>query len=111
MPACTTHGLAALTPGSSAPQHTPHAIFDPQRCEQLRALLHHSPRTFGQPTSVWTLDLVAHVAWTEGLTPRQVSGQTIRTALAHLGVRWTRAKHWITRPDPAYARKKTSATA
>ena len=109
--AFNTAGLAALTPGSSAPQHTPHAIFDPQRCEHLRALLHQSPRSFGKPTSVWTLDLVAQVAFTEGLTPRQVSGETIRNALARLGVRWTRAKHWITSPDPAYARKNTSATA
>ena len=105
-----THGLAVLTPGSSTPHRTPHAVFDPARREQLRALLHQSPRTFNKPTSVWTLDLVAEVAYAEGITPRQVSGETIRTALAQLDVRWKRAKHWITSPDPAYARKKTSAT-
>ena len=27
-----------------------------------------------------------------------------------LGVGWKRAKHWITSPDPAYARKKARAT-
>ena len=105
-----THGLAVLTPGSSAPQRTPHAIFDAARREQLRALLHQDPRTFGKPTSVWTLDLVTEVAYAEGITPRQVSGETIRTALVALGVRWKRAKHWITSPDPAYARKKRHAT-
>ncbi len=105
-----THGLAVLTRKSSAPQRTPHAVFDPARREQLRALLHQSPRTFGKPTSVWTLDLVAEVAHTVGITPRQVSGETIRNALAQFDVRWKRAKHWITSPDPAYARKKTSAT-
>ena len=105
------HGLAVLTPRSSAPHRTPHAIFTPARREQLRALLHQSPRTFGKPTSVWTLDLAAEVAFTEGITPRQVSGETIRTALAQLKVRWKRAKHWITSPDPAYARKKNGATA
>jgi hypothetical protein len=26
--------------------------------------------------------------------------------LARLGVRWERAKRWITSPDPEYARKK-----
>jgi hypothetical protein len=109
--AFNAHGLAALTPRSSAPQHTPHAVFDPARREQLRALLHQSPRTFGQPTGVWTLDLVAAVAHAEGITPRQVSGETIRNALAQLDVRWKRAKHWITSPDPAYARKKRPATA
>jgi len=105
-----TLGLAVLTPGSSAPHHTPHAVFDAARREQLRALLHQSPRTFGKPTSGWTLDLVAEVAFAQGITPRQVSGETIRTALVQLDVRWKRAKHWITSPDPAYLRKKSSAT-
>ena len=105
------HGLAVLTPRSSAPHRTPHAVFTPARREQLRALLHQSPRTFGHPTSVWTLDLVAEVAYAEGITPREVSGETIRNALAQLDVRWKRAKHWITSPDPAYARKKRHGTA
>jgi transposase len=108
--AFNTSGLAVLTPGSSAPLHTPHAVFDPARRDQLRALLHQSPRTFGKPTSVWTLELAAEVAYAEGITPRQVSGETIRSALAQLDVRWKRAKHWISSPDPAYARKKNSAT-
>ena len=60
--------------------------------------------------SVWTLDLVAEVAHREGITPHQVSGETIRNALTALEVRWQRAKHWITSPDPAYARKKSPAT-
>ena len=103
-------GLAALTPRSSAPQRTPHAAFHAPQREQLRALLHQSPRTFGHPTSLWTLPLVATVAHVEGLTARPVSGEAIRRALAHLGVRWQRAKHWITSPDPAYVRKKNGAT-
>ena len=105
------HGLAVLTPRSSAPHRTPNAVFTPDRREHLRALLHQSPRTFGHPTSVWTLELVAAVAHSEGITPHQVSGETIRNALAALDVRWQRAKHWITSPDPAYARKKRPATA
>jgi hypothetical protein len=105
-----TQGLAALARRSSAPQRTPHAAFDATRREQLRALLHQSPRTFGKPTSLWTLPLAAEVAYAEGLTVRQVSGETIRRALARLGVRWQRAKHWITSPDPAYVRKKNGAT-
>jgi len=109
--AFNARGLAALTPGSSAPQQRPHAVFDPARREQLRALLPQSPRTFGKPTSVWTLDLAAAVAYAAGITPRQVSGETIRNALAQLKVRWKRAKHWITSPDPAYRRTKSSATA
>jgi transposase len=105
------HGLVVLTAGSSAPHQTRHAVFDPARREQLRALLHQSPRTFGKPTSVWTLDLVAEVAYAEGITPREVRGETIRNARARLDVRWKRAKHGITSPDPAYARKKRHATA
>jgi hypothetical protein len=60
---------------------------------------------------VWTLTLAAEVSYAQGLTPRQVSGESIRLALKRLGVRWKRAKHWITSPDPAYLRKKNGATA
>jgi transposase len=102
-------GLAVLRRGSSRP-HTIRPAFDAAQAEQLRALLHQSPRTFGKPTSLWTLSLAAEVAYTEGLTSRRVSGEAIRRALARLGVRWQRAKHWITSPDPAYIRKKNDAT-
>jgi hypothetical protein len=50
------------------------------------------------------------VSFAQGLTPRLVSDEAIRVALRRLGVTWKRAKHWITSPDPAYARKKTDAT-
>ena len=103
-------GVRALQAQSSRP-HKTQAGFNTERRERLRALLHQSPRTFGQPTSVWTLALAAAVSFTQGLTPRQVSGEAIRLALRTLGVRWKRAKHWITSPDPAYLRKKNGATA
>ena len=102
-------GLAVLQPLSSRP-HTTATIFDAGTCEALQALLHQSPRTFGQPTSLWTLQLAAEVSYTQGLTPHLVSDETIRLALRRLGVTWKRAKHWITSPDPAYARKKNGAT-
>ncbi len=98
-------GLAALQPQSSRP-HTCATIFTPGVCESLRALLHQSPRTFGKPTSRWTLALAAEVSFAQGLTPRLVSDEAIRVALRRLRVSWKRAKHWITSPDPAYARKK-----
>ncbi len=98
---------ACLTRGSTRP-HTTHAKV---AAEQLRALLHQSPRTFGKPTSVWTLELAAEVAWAEGITAEQVSDETIRQTLLRLDVRWRRAKQWITSPDPEYARKKARATA
>ena len=104
------HGLACLRRRSSRP-HTVHPAFGAAQAEQLRALLHQSPRTFDKPTSLWTLELAADVSFEQGVTPTRVTGETIRVTLVRLGVRWRRAKHWITSPDPEYARKKDGATA
>jgi len=101
---------ACLTRGSSR-AHTIHAKVDAVATEQIRALLHQSPRTFGKPTSTWTLELVAEVSCAEGITAERVTGETIRQAIGRLDVRWKRAKQWITSPDPEYARKKVRATA
>ncbi len=103
-------GLDALQHGSPNP-HTTYPTFTPEAAERLRALLHRSPRTFGRDTSLWTLDLAAEVSFQEGLTEREVSGETIRQTFLRLGVQWKRAKRWITSPDPGYRRKKASATA
>jgi transposase len=103
------HGLAALTPGSHSP-HTIRVAFDAAAVEQLRALLHHSPRTFGHPTSLWTLELAAEEAFAQGLTRTRVTGETVRATLQRQGISWRRAKRWITSPDPEYARKKTLGT-
>jgi hypothetical protein len=108
--AFNVRGLAAGRRRSSAPPQTPPAVFTSARREQVRAMLHQSPRTFDTPTSLWTLDLAADVAYALGITPRRVSGETIRHALAALQTRWKRAKPWITSPDPASARGKPSAT-
>jgi transposase len=102
-------GVAALVAGSSRP-HLIHAAFDAAGAERLRTLLHRSPRDFGHATSVWTLELAAETACAEGLTATRVSGETIRATVARLGLRWRRAKHWITSPDPAYAPKNGAAT-
>jgi transposase len=102
-------GVACLQPRSSRP-HTIHAAFSGPRAEALRELLHRSPRDFGHPTSLWTLELAAAVSFAEGLTATRVSDETIRATLARLGVRWRRATQWITSPDPAYLRKKAGAT-
>jgi len=102
-------GLDALLEGSSRP-HRITAAFDAAAAQRLRALLHQSPRRFDKPTSVWTLDLAAEICVREGITDEQVTGETIRVTLRRLGVRWQRAKGWITSPDPGYARKKSDAT-
>ena len=103
-------GLECLKEDSSRP-HTIHAAFQRGCLEQLRAMLHTSPRAFDKPTSLWTLELAAEVSFEHGLTPERVTGETIRATLARLGMRWLRAKRWITSPDPQYARKKGRATA
>ena len=95
---------------SVAASHRLRTKVDAVAAEQLRAMVHQSPRTFGKPTSLWTLELAAEVSFAEGITRERVSDETIRTALRRLGVRWKRAKQWITSPDPAYARKKGPAT-
>jgi transposase len=80
--------------------------FDTAAAQQLRHLLHQSPRLFDKDTSVWTLELAAEVAYEQGLTVWRVSDETVRATLVRMGVGWRRAKHWITSPDPEYARKK-----
>lgn len=100
-------GLKALRPQTRRPHHTGEA-FPPEQAERLKELLHSSPRQYGKATSIWTLELAAEVSFERGLTASRVSGETVRATLARLGVRWKRAKHWITSPDPEYQRKKSS---
>ena len=103
-------GLDALQARSSRPQRTRDA-FDHRSAEALREMLHRSAREFGYETSLWTLQMAAEAAFEEGLTSERVSGETIRVTLSRLlGVRWMRAKRWITSPDPLYERKKGGAT-
>jgi hypothetical protein len=102
-------GTACLRAKSKAPK-TVHAAWPKDRDDDLRALLHQSPRCFGKPTSLWTLGLAARVCFEKGWTGRVLSGEAIRLALRRLGVCWKRAKHWLTSPDPQYARKKKCAT-
>jgi hypothetical protein len=113
--AVTTDGLAALTPGSPV-AHTIHRAFDGETADQLPALVPQRPRSFGKPTSLCTLGLAAEISFQAGLTSTRVRGETVRATRERWGVRGTRAKRWITSPDPAYAdpayaRKKGLATA
>ena len=86
------------------------AAFDGERAERLREMLHRSPREFGKDTSLWTLALAALVSFEEGITKERVSAETVRATLERMGIRWLRAKRWITSPDPQYERKKGAAT-
>jgi transposase len=104
-------GMDALVEGSSRPKRV-HAAFDGRSAETLRGMLHRSPREFGYETSLWTLEMAAEAAFEQGLTDGRVSGETIRATLWRLlGIRWRRAKRWITSSaDPLYERKKEGAT-
>ena len=103
-------GLGCLQAKSSRPKSA-RPLLDARYDDRLRELLHQSPRTAGKPRGTWTLQLLAQVVYERGWSPRVLSIETIRHAIARLGVTWRRAKHWITSPDPAYARKKKHATA
>ena len=77
---------------------------------QLRDLIRRSPRDLGYATSLWTLDLLAQACFEQGITVRQITGETIRATLAALGISWRRAKQRINSPDPHYTVKKSGAT-
>jgi Winged helix-turn helix len=110
MHAFNQRGVAALQPQSSRPHRTP-AVFAADGRARLRALWQQHPRPLGKATSRWPLALAAEVSCAQGLPPRQVSGETLRHALKPRGVRWQRAQHGLTSPDPASVRKKTGAIA
>jgi transposase len=98
-------GLAVPKCASCRPHRLRTTIPD-EKLPALRELLHRSPREFGIERGVWSLDLAAQVAFSQGLTPVPTTGASVRRALARLGVSWKRAKHWIKSPDPMYRQKK-----
>ena len=102
-------GVGVLQRGSTRPYKT-QAAFGPAQTDGLREMLHQSPRNFGKPTSLWTLELAAEVSFEQGLTASRVSDETIRATLKRIGVSWQRAKRWIISPDPEYERKKKLVT-
>jgi transposase len=102
-------GVAVLQAGSSRPHRLHQAIAD-HDLPRLRELMQRGPRSFGKPTSVWTLGLLAEICHQEGLTRERVSGETIRQAVLRLGESWKRAKQRISSPDPLYQQKKEHET-
>src|SRR5512147_2893958 len=63
-----TDPAGCLRAASSRPNSTP-PVLDAAACEQLRAILPESPRAFGNPTSRWTLRLLAAVRAEHEITP------------------------------------------
>ena len=89
-----------------APQ-TVRNVLHAEKRAQVRAILHQSPRIFGQLASVWTLKRRAEVCHEQGLSDTTLAGPTMLEAIVRVGVKWPRATHWIVSPDPAYERTKT----
>jgi transposase len=104
------HGLTVLSAGSSRP-HRLRTVFSADRAPRLAELLHRSPREFGREQTFWTLQTAAQVSCEQGLIAAPTSVESVRRALQRLGTNWTRAKHWITSPDPQYQVKKRPETA
>jgi transposase len=103
-------GLSVLKEGSSRP-HRLRTVFTADKAEQLKDLLHRSPREFGHERGAWTLHLAAQVSFEQGIISESVSQESVRRALKRLKTNWKRAKHWITSPDPQYLLKKRLVTA
>lgn len=103
-------GIAILKEGSRRPNST-QAAFSLESVEKLKEILHQSPRNFGKATSLWTLDLAAEISYENQLIKELVSGETIRATLKRFGMKWRRAKHWLTSPDPNYEMKKNEEIA
>jgi len=108
--AFNTRGVEGLAKQSNRPK-TVQPVLDATACDRLQHILHQSPRLYSKPTGVWTLALAAEVCDEQGVTACLLSDETIRRALKRLETNWKRAKHWITSPDPHYARKKSGAIA
>jgi hypothetical protein len=104
------HGLACVQHWSNVPIRV-EPVLNAAKREQLRAILHQSPRTFGQPASVWTLKRLAEVCHEQGLSDTTLACPTMLDAIIRLGVSWQCAKHGIVSPDPAYEREKNAGTA
>jgi transposase len=103
------NGLEVLKAKSNRP-HNIKSTFTDENIEQLKDILHQSPRNFGKETSIWTLDLLAEVSYSKKVAEVWVTGEAVRQALKRFGVSWSRAKNWINSPDPAYMLKKNSVT-
>ena len=98
-------GLACVPRGSNVPL-TGEPVLHAETREQVRAMLHQSPRTFGPPARGWTLQRLADVCHEQGLRDTTLSGPTRLEAIVRVGINGPRAKPWIVSPDPASESKQ-----
>jgi transposase len=100
-----SEGVGSLRAKVTGPKNPPRA-WPRDRDDELRELLHQSPRNFGKPRSLWTLRLIAEVCFERKFTARRLSVQSIRVILARMEINWKRARDFMTSPDSEYAAKK-----
>jgi transposase len=98
-------GVTCLQEKSSRPHTIARGVPD-SKWDELRDLIHRSPRLFGKKRSTWTLELLAEVGAEQGITQWRLSMEAIRLTLERMGINWKRARTWMTSPDPLYAVKK-----
>src|SRR3984893_16582711 len=84
-------GLVVLQEGSPRPHHL-RTTFSEEGCQQLKDLLHRSPRDFGRDRGTWTLELAAQVSFEQRIIDGEVSTETILRALKRLNTNSDRAK-------------------
>jgi transposase len=102
-------GISCLRLQSRARHDDQRAYADEAR-ECLRELIRQSPREQGYESSLWTLKMLAEVSHQKGWTNHQVHPDTVSQTLIEMGVKWSRAKHWINSPDENYTGKKSVET-
>ena len=102
-------GMDALVAGSSRPKRT-RAAFDEKSakpCASCSTALRGSlGETLASGPLRWQRRSLSRRGLPKGGSPEKRSGPLL---CAFLGVRWQRAKRWITSPDPLYERKKDVA--
>src|SRR5215211_2765434 len=104
-------GLLALQAKSSRPKRTRDA-FDRKSAQELREMLHRSSERVRIPEEPVDSCDGLRGGLRRGTHRRARLGETVRATLSRLlGVRWMRAKRWITSPDPLYERKKLASLA
>jgi transposase len=102
-------GISCLSLQSRA-RHDDQRAYDNDAREGLRELIRQSPREHGFERSLWTLEMLAEVSHQKGWTSHQVHPDTVSQTLIEMGVKWSRAKHWINSPDENYSGKKSAGT-
>lgn len=101
--------LACLREKSRA-RHSPQASFDKAGRLWLKQVIRQSPRSFGYDSSLWTLDMLAQLAYRAGYIEQLVNPETVSRALAREKISWKRAKKRINSPDEHYSVKKSDET-